>query len=81
MKKITFYTVDDQIPEDDETLVVYIVPRTDGVRVAQPSTDNGRKVCRFVLNYWLNSPEILYKPKESKVQTRLYILVVSLLVY
>ena len=44
MKKITIYTIDDQIPEDDETLLVYIVPETTGVRVARPSTDNGRKV-------------------------------------
>ncbi len=35
--------MDDQIPEDDETLLVYIVPQTEGVRVAQPSLDNARK--------------------------------------
>ena len=44
MKKVTIYTIDDQTPEDDETLLVYIVPETTGVRVAKPSTDNGRKV-------------------------------------
>ena len=44
MKKVTVYTIDDQTPEDDETLLVYIVPETTGVRVAKPSTDNGRKV-------------------------------------
>lgn len=44
MKRVMLYTIDDQIPEDDETLLVYIVPETDGVRVAQPSTDNGRQV-------------------------------------
>ena len=44
MKKVTIYTIDDQTPEDDETLLVYIVPETTGVRIAKPSTDNGRKV-------------------------------------
>ncbi len=42
-KRVVLYTVDDQIPEDDETLLVYIVPQTEGVRVAQPSLDNARK--------------------------------------
>ena len=46
MKKVTIYTIDDQTPEDDETLLVYIVPETTGVRVAKPSTDNGRKVSK-----------------------------------
>ena len=44
MNKVTIYTIDDQTPEDDETLLVYIVPETTGVRIAKPSTDNGRKV-------------------------------------
>ncbi len=44
MKKVTLLTIDDQIPEDDETLLIYIVPDTNGFRIAQPSVDNGRMV-------------------------------------
>ncbi len=43
-KEVTLYIRDDEIPEDDETLLVELVPDTDGVRVARPSTDDGRKV-------------------------------------
>ena len=47
LKRIEILTLDDETPEDDETLLVYIVPETSGVRVARPSTDNGRKVWKY----------------------------------
>ena len=38
---MSFIITDDLLPEDDEVAFVYLSPLTDGVRVAQPSTDNG----------------------------------------
>ena len=41
---VRVFILDDRNPEDDEVFFVYLVSRTEGVRIAQPSIDNGRKV-------------------------------------
>ncbi len=43
-KRVTLTILDDLLPEDNEELFVYLLPQTEGVRVAQPALDNGRMV-------------------------------------
>ena len=47
-KPVTLYILDDPYPEDDEYIFVYLRTLTDGARVAQPSTDGGRKVRGYI---------------------------------
>ena len=41
---VILYITDDTVPEDDESIFVYIQSQTKGARIAQPSTDAGLKV-------------------------------------
>ncbi len=41
-KRVTLTILDDLLPEDNEELFVYLLPQTEGVRVAQPALNNGR---------------------------------------
>ena len=49
-KTVSLTILDDVQAEDDEEVFLYLIPRTDGVRVAEPSRDNGRSV-RNCLHY------------------------------
>lgn len=43
-KTVTLTILDDTEAEDDEVVFVYLIAKTDGVRVAQPNIDNGKYV-------------------------------------
>ena len=44
MTSVTLYIHDDTTPEDTEHVFVYVSALTEGVRVAMPNIDDGKKV-------------------------------------